>query len=55
MRLKHMSLSTERSYVQAITRYILFHKNKRGEFVHPRDFVAAYATLTGEHLAASLC
>ena len=37
MRLKHMSLSTERSYVNRITNYIYNYKDKRGKFVHPTE------------------
>ena len=37
IRRRHMSISTERSYVQHVTKYILFHRNRQGQFIHPRD------------------
>ena len=37
MRLRHMSLSSERNYVHYITQYIHFHKDRTGQFMHPRD------------------
>ena len=40
IRLRHMSLSTERNYIHYITQYIHFHKNRTGQFVHPRDLGA---------------
>ena len=32
-----MSLSTKRSYVNSITNYIYYYKDKRGKFVHPTE------------------
>ena len=40
MRLKHMSLSTERSYVNSITNYIFYFKEKHGKFIHPSELGA---------------
>ena len=37
MCLKHMSLSTKRSYVNSITNYIYYSKDKRDAFVHPTE------------------
>lgn len=59
IRLKHMSLSTERSYVNSIKNYIYHYKDKRGRFVHPselgpsdiRDYLTYLAT--ERHVAAS--
>ncbi|MCH7549095.1 MAG: phage integrase N-terminal SAM-like domain-containing protein [Candidatus Krumholzibacteriota bacterium] len=54
IRLKHYSMSTEKTYVHSIKRYILFH-NKR----HPKDMgareVQAYLTYlaVNQHVAAS--
>ncbi len=54
MRLKHYALSTEKSYVNWIKRYILFHHKR-----HPRDMghaeVTAFLThlAVDEHVAAS--
>ena len=54
IRLKHYSMSTEKTYVSWIKRYILFH-NKR----HPKDMgareVQAYLTYlaVNQHVAAS--
>ena len=47
LRLKHYSLDTERSYVQWIRRYILFHDKKHSKDMnaeHIRDYLSYLAT-----------
>ena len=37
MRRRHMSIRTEEAYVAWIIRFLKFHRERRGEWVHPRD------------------
>jgi integron integrase len=37
MRLRHMSIRTEESYVKWIVDYLQFHRQKHGEWVHPAN------------------
>ena len=37
MRARHMSLRTEEAYLRWITQFLKFHKDKTGDWVHPKD------------------
>ncbi len=37
MRTRHMSIRTEEAYVQWITRFLRFHKEKAGQWIHPSE------------------
>jgi site-specific recombinase XerD len=41
MRARHMSIRTEEAYVRWIREFLQFHKDKRGEWVHPSDLTNA--------------
>lgn len=37
LRVKHLAKRTEEAYLRWIRRFLLFHKSKRGDWVHPRE------------------
>ena len=40
MRAKHMSIRTENAYTQWITRFLYFHKERDGVWIHPKDMTS---------------
>lgn len=58
LRVKHYSLRTEEAYVQWARRYLKFHRDQAGSWIHPRDLgpadVVAFLNhlANGEHVAA---
>ena len=59
LRVKHYSLRTEETYVDWIRRFLKFHRDQAGKWLHPRDLgasdVVAFLThlATMEHVAAA--
>jgi integron integrase len=51
LRVKHYSLRTEESYVQWVRRYLKFHRDRVGAWVHPRVLGAAEVVAFLSHLA----
>ena len=59
LRVKHYSLRTEETYVDWIRRFLKFHRDQAGKWLHPRDLgtsdVVAFLShlATVEHVAAA--
>ena len=51
IRAKHMSIRTERSYLNWIERFLRFHRERRGEWVHPSELSDADINAFLSHLA----
>jgi len=58
LRVKHYSLRTEEAYGQWVRRYLKFHRDAKGTWIHPRELgpsdVVAFLNhlANGEHVAA---
>ena len=54
LRVKHHSLRTEETYVDWIRRFLKFHRDQAGKWLHPRDLGTSFLThlATVEHVAA---
>jgi len=44
MRVLHLSKRTEEAYVSWISRYVYFHRERRGEWVHPENLIGEDVT-----------
>jgi len=44
MRVLHLSKRTEETYVSWISRYVYFHRERRGEWVHPENLIGEDVT-----------
>ncbi len=51
LRRMHYSYRTEQSYVNWVKRFILFHKERRGQYVHPKDMTVKDIEAFLTHLA----
>ena len=51
LRVKHYSLRTEEAYGQWVRRYLKFHRNAAGAWIHPRELGAADVVAFLNHLA----
>jgi len=51
LRVKHLSLRTEESYVQWVRRFLKFHRNQAGVWRHPRELGATEVVAFLNHLA----
>jgi integron integrase len=54
-RLKHYSLRTEEAYGQWVRRYLRFHRDAAGTWIHPRELGAADVVAFLNHLATVEC
>jgi len=53
MRLRHYSRRTEESYVGWYKRFVLWHKERAGRAIHPKDMGAAEVQAFLTHLAVN--
>jgi len=51
-RTKHYSPRTEDSYIRWIERFLRFHRDTAGQWIHPRDMSAEHVEAFLTHLAA---
>ena len=51
MRVRHMSKRTEEAYVNWISRYIYFHRDLQGDWVHPENLDGNDVSIFLTHLA----
>lgn len=51
IRVKHYALATEKSYVQRVKRYLKFHRERTGRWIHPRNLEATEISQFLTHLA----
>ena len=51
IRAKHMSIRTERSYLNWIERFLRFHRERRGEWVHPSELSDAHLNAILSYMA----
>lgn len=53
LRVKHYSLRTEETYVQWVTRFLRFHRDRNGKWTHPKEMGAAEIVAFLSHLAGA--
>jgi len=53
LRVKHYALRTEETYIQWITRFLRFHRDRKGRWAHPREMGAAEIMMFLSHLASA--
>ena len=53
LRVKHYSLRTEEAYTGWVLRFLKFHRDQSGEWIHPRDLGSAEVVGFLNHLASA--